>query len=471
MNTTTRTRLLYIGADYAATVAGLILFSLCRFMFVPGIQAKYPSIIHFLHSHGVGLTLLIFPPLMLLLSYLTGYYVRVKAKSRVDELLRTLSAVVVATIIFFFVALLNDRMPMRRHHYELTAMFAACLFLTVWPMRFIVTSMLRRAALRQPPAPYVMICPAGEESRCVGRLDGCGARTGFVISAVCPTGEGSVSETGLPAVSLDKLPPMIAAGKLRGVVLAPSALATEEFQRLLHTLYDLDVPVMVSPDDRAMALGNVTRYDHIIGEPLIDITRPQLPDAMVAVKRFIDVVVSASALLVTSPLILTLGIAVKLQSPGPVFYSQERIGYRRRPFMIHKLRSMVADSEAAGPQLSSDTDPRITPVGRFMRKYRLDELPNLWNVLVGEMSLVGPRPEREYFIRRIVERAPHYTLLHLVRPGLTSWGMVRYGYASTVDEMVERLRYDILYIQNLSLEVDIKILIYTLRTVVRGEGK
>lgn len=254
-------------------------------------------------------------------------------------------------------------------------------------------------------------------------------------------------------------------------MLAPSALESDGLQRLLHTLYQLDVPVLVSPDDRAVAMGTVMKYDHVTGDPFVDITRPYMSDSMISVKRFADVVVSALGLIITSPLILGLGIAVRIQSRGPMFYSQERIGYHRRPFMIHKLRSMVADSEADGPQLSSDDDPRVTPVGRFMRKYRLDELPNLWNVLVGEMSLVGPRPEREYFIRRIVRRAPHYTLLHLVRPGLTSWGMVKYGYASDVDQMVERLRYDILYIQNLSFEVDLKILLHTFLTVVRGEGK
>ena len=138
---------------------------------------------------------------------------------------------------------------------------------------------------------------------------------------------------------------------------------------------------------------------------------------------------------------------VKLSSAGPVFYVQERIGRAGVPFRIYKFRSMVVDAEVAGPSLSSDHDPRITPWGRFMRKVRLDELPQFWNVLRGDMSLVGPRPERQFFIDQIVRLAPHYRHLHRVRPGITSLGLVKYGYAETVPQMVERLKFDILYIE------------------------
>ncbi|MCM1522206.1 MAG: sugar transferase [Muribaculaceae bacterium] len=462
MNTQRNIRILYICSDYVAAIAGLIIFSLCRYMFLPELPARYGTFWEFLGAGGVMKTLLLFPPFALLIDYLTGYYIRVVNKSRVDEVLRTLSSVAIATLAYFFVALLNDRMPMRRLHYELILMFAISQFITTWSLRYLITSMLKRHARGERPRRYIMVCRREDETRSRRWISETVADSGFEVVDICHSEDSDETE---------RIPARIASGEIEGVVVAPSALDSEGMQRLLHTLYTLDVPVLVSPDDRAIAMGTVTRFDHVVGEPLVDIVRPVLPDAMVAVKRFSDVVLSAVALTLTSPLILVLGMAVKIGSPGPMFYSQERIGYRRRPFMIHKLRSMINESETDGPRLSADYDPRITPVGRFMRKYRLDELPNLWNVLVGEMSLVGPRPEREHFIRQIVERAPHYTLLHLVRPGLTSWGMVRYGYASNVDEMVERLRYDILYVQNLSLEVDVKILLYTLRTVLRGEGK
>ena len=132
---------------------------------------------------------------------------------------------------------------------------------------------------------------------------------------------------------------------------------------------------------------------------------------------------------------------------------------------------MRTDAEAAGPQLSSDHDPRITKVGRFLRKTRLDEFPQFYNVLIGEMSIVGPRPERQFYIDQITERAPHYLHLNKLKPGITSWGQVKYGYASNVDEMILRLKYDLLYLENMSLAVDFKIMIYTIRTILKGSGK
>jgi lipopolysaccharide/colanic/teichoic acid biosynthesis glycosyltransferase len=177
------------------------------------------------------------------------------------------------------------------------------------------------------------------------------------------------------------------------------------------------------------------------------------------------------ALVLLSPLYALTILAVKLDSQGPAFYKQERIGKGGKVFNIIKFRSMQVNAEAAGPLLSSDHDPRITRVGRFMRKVRLDEIPQFYNVFIGEMSLVGPRPERQHFIDQIVILAPHYTHLHKVRPGITSWGMVKYGYAENVEQMIRRMKYDLLYIENMSLLVDLKILIYTVLTVVQGRGK
>jgi len=172
-----------------------------------------------------------------------------------------------------------------------------------------------------------------------------------------------------------------------------------------------------------------------------------------------------------SPLFAVIAVLVKSSSKGPVFYLQERIGRYGKPFQIIKFRTMFVDAEAQGPQLSRDDDPRITRIGRFLRKSRLDEFPQFLNVLMGDMALVGPRPERAHFIAQIMERAPHYHHLQKVRPGITSWGQVKYGYAENVGEMVQRLRFDLIYIENMSIALDIKILFYTVLTVLKGRGK
>ena len=188
-------------------------------------------------------------------------------------------------------------------------------------------------------------------------------------------------------------------------------------------------------------------------------------------KRFCDVVISAVAMVVLIPVYIAVGLIIKCDSHGPVLYKQERLGRHNKPFYIIKFRTMVENAEQQGkPQLSSDADPRITRVGHYLRKYRVDELPQFFNVLRGDMSIVGPRPERRYYAQQILEREPAYSLVHQIRPGITSMGMVKYGYAQNVDEMVERLRYDLLYLENMSLINDLKIIVYTVKIVFTGRG-
>ena len=187
-------------------------------------------------------------------------------------------------------------------------------------------------------------------------------------------------------------------------------------------------------------------------------------------KRIADVALAALALVLLTPLMVVVASGVA-RTKGPVFFRQERLGRQGKTFNILKFRTMRSDAETAGPQLSSEDDPRITKVGRVLRKYRLDEIPQFWNVLVGDMSIVGPRPERAFFAQQIIERAPQYRHIYKVRPGITSWGMVRFGYASTVDEMIRRMEYDMLYIENMSWRNDIKVLLYTVWTVLKGRGK
>jgi lipopolysaccharide/colanic/teichoic acid biosynthesis glycosyltransferase len=188
------------------------------------------------------------------------------------------------------------------------------------------------------------------------------------------------------------------------------------------------------------------------------------------IKMVIDYTIAISFSILLSPVILILSIAIKMSGKGPVIYSQKRIGKSGKIFTMYKFRSMHFGTEEGLPLLTGKKDRRITSVGRFMRKHKFDEIPNFINVLKGEMSLIGPRPEQKHFIDQIMLKAPQYRKLQKIKPGITSWGQVKYGYASNVDEMLERLEYDLYYLENRSLWFDMKIAFYTIGIIFKGEG-
>lgn len=256
------------------------------------------------------------------------------------------------------------------------------------------------------------------------------------------------------------------------VIIAIETSEHDKLKNILDVLYDYSDKLLVKiiPDMYDIMLGNV-KLTHIYGTILIEVDQEIMPRWEMILKRIIDLVVSVVFMILLSPLYLYIATRVRLSSKGPILYSQERIGKNKKPFQILKFRSMAENAEEAGPQLSFDDDPRITAWGRVMRKWRLDELPQFYNVLKGEMSLVGPRPERQYYIEKIMAKAPHYKHLLKIRPGITSWGQVKYGYASNLDQMLSRLKYDIIYLENMSIGLDIKILFYTILVLFQGKGK
>ena len=258
--------------------------------------------------------------------------------------------------------------------------------------------------------------------------------------------------------------------EIEEVIIALDSTEHERLRQIISRIQGREIKIKIKPDMFDLLSGSV-KMTNIFGALLIEVNDQIMPYWQFIVKRLMDIVISIIAMIILLPAYIVLSILVKSSSKGPIFFKQERIGKNGIPFQIIKFRTMVVDAEKSGPQLSSNHDNRITNIGRFMRKVRLDEIPQFWNVLKGEMSLVGPRPERQFFIDKISEREPQFLQLNKVKPGITSWGQVKFGYAENVDEMVERMKFDLLYLKNMSIAIDLKIMLYTILIVMKGAGK
>lgn len=465
----TRQRLRYIISDYVAVNVAIFLFNIFRFFFIVPHESP-DGMWGYLLSRTLVLEQIFFPLGMLVIYGLTGYYNNSLEKSRLSELNQTMAGTVIGSLGIYLLALINDPMNMRRESYFMILILALLLFGCTYTGRYAITSrtisLLKKRRLIYST---LIIGNSPRSRRTYDTIKKSGSVWGHdVVGFIRIPGEKDADD-GLEAWEMEDIERICKDKVIDRLIISPAKNSDETVMEILSRVFKLNLPVYIEPGILGFVTSNIV-LDDIMGLPMITLTSSRMSEWEKNVKRITDISVSALALLLLSPVLGVLAIAVKRSSEGPVFYSQERLGLHQKPFRIYKFRSMRIDAEQNGPQLSSDNDSRVTGVGRILRKYRLDELPQFWNVLKGDMSLVGPRPERAYFADRIVKQAPYYRLIHQVRPGITSWGMVKYGYASTVAQMVKRSQYDLLYINNMSLSMDIKIFIYTIRTVIKGSG-